>query len=621
MCVCCDPQRKSLAEYELYLGVDLFHLVTYWLCKRCGQSVEIASEMPVLSGRIFLPATRLALANAIFLTRTHLCIVTTFAVSKTPVMPPCAHATSPGASSAAPCAQRDRKWVLIASILGSSLAFMDGSVVNVSLPLLQASFHATSGAIQWVVQSYALFSASLLLLGGAIGDRFGRRSTYLVGIVIFTFASALCACSISLTQLIAARAVQGIGAALLIPQGLSILTSSFPTEERGPAIGTWSAWTSVFSALGPVAGGWLMQLWSWRLIFLMNLPIALVVVLLAPRIPESRATREDESAPPLDRLGAILTASAFAAITYALSFAPEFGWRSPMVRWLLIGGLTLLAGFILSQAERKNAMMPLALFRNRRFLAANLLSFLLYGALGGALYITPFYLIQVRHYAPVSAGAVFLPLIALMFVFSSRVGGLIPMIGERALLVFGAILSGAGFFAFALLDGQRGYTFAILPGVLLLGIGITCAVAPLTNAVMSSVPDAATGIASAVNNAVTRFASLLAVSLLALFMAHGFAASLDVQLNRSGLPVKAREQLIASQSHLHDTPVPVGLTISEQAEAGSLLDRAFLSGFQLVMFTCAAFSLAGALAVFVLLPKRSPDPSIQKEIEVAASLQ
>lgn len=482
---------------------------------------------------------------------------------------------------------------------------MDGSVVNVSLPTLQSSFHATSGAIQWVVQAYALFSASLLLLGGAIGDRYGRRRAFVFGIVIFALASGACACSISLAQLIAARAIQGVGAALLIPQGLSILASSFPAEERGRSIGIWSAWTSVFTALGPVAGGWLMQVWSWRLVFLMNLPIALLVILLAPRIPESHATREGESAEPIDRLGATLAILAFAAIIYALSFAPEVGWRNPRVLWLFVGGLVLLAAFILSQLGRRNAMMPLEFFRNPRFLAANFLTFLLYGALGGALYVTPFYLIQVRHYTPANAGAVFLPLIALMFIFSSRVGDLIPRIGERALLAVGATLSGAGFAAFALLDGQRGYVFAILPGVLLLGAGITLVVAPLTTAVMSSVPETATGIASAVNNALSRFAGLLAVSLLSLVLARGFGASLDAQLGRSALPVRAREQLTASQSHLHDTPIPTDLTANQRIEVGSLIDRAFLSGFQLVMFSCAAGSLAGALAVLFLLPRSS----------------
>ena len=530
--------------------------------------------------------------------------VKTAAVSKSHVAPPCAQVGSSAAAS--PCSPADRKWILMATILGSSLAFMDGSVVNVALPTLQATFKATSGDIQWVVQSYALFSAALLLLGGAIGDRYGRRRTFLWGVVLFALASTACAASVSIAQLVTARAVQGIGAALLIPQGLSILSASFEPEHRGGAIGTWSAWTSVFAALGPVAGGWLMQAWSWRLIFLLNLPLALIVILLAPRIPESRAVNEGETARSLDRLGATLATSAFAAIIYALSFAPEFGWEDPRVIWLFVAGLALLAAFLRSQSGRANAMMPLSLFRIPRVLAANLLTFLLYGALVGALYVTPFYLIQVRHYGPAQAGAVFLPLIALMFVFSTRVGVLIPRIGERVLLSVGATLAGGGFVAFALSDGLTGYVRAILPGVLLLGTGMTCAVAPLTTAVMSSVPESSAGIASAVNNAMSRLAGLIAVSLLSLVLAHGFAATLDARLRHSELSAEVRAELIANRSHLHGEPIPAGLTPDQRAEVASLLDLAFLSGFRSVMFACAAGAWAGALAVLVLLRKPAP---------------
>lgn len=531
-------------------------------------------------------------------------LVITGSIPKSHVVPPCSQLGSGIAAS--PCATADLRWILIATILGSSLAFMDGSVVNVALPTLQGKFHATAGRIQWVVQSYALFAAALLLLGGAIGDRYGRRRTFTWGVILFALASAACAASVSLGQLIAARAVQGVGAAVLIPQGLSILSTSFPADQRGRAIGTWSAWTSVFIALGPVAGGWLLQVWSWRLIFVLNLPVALLVIMLAPRIPESRAAVDRGSAPRLDHLGATLATLSFAAIIYSLSFAPELGWRDPRVIWLLLGGVVLLTAFLLSQSRRKNAMMPLSLFSNSRFLAANLLTVLLYGALGGALFVIPFYLIQVRHFAPAAAGAAFLPLIALMFFFSARVGALIPKAGERALLFTGAAFAGAGFAAFALLDNLQGYVLAVLPGVLLLGVGMTLAVAPLTTTVMSSVPEGETGIASAVNNALSRLASLVAVSLLSLVLAHGFAASLGAQLDRSGLPVAARDQMIANRSRLHDTPIPASLTQKQRIEVASLLDRAFLSGFRSVMLACTIGAWSGAVSVLVLLRKRTP---------------
>jgi EmrB/QacA subfamily drug resistance transporter len=478
---------------------------------------------------------------------------------------------------------------------------MDGTVVNVALPTLQSTFHATAAGIQWVVQGYALFAAALLLLGGAIGDHYGRRLTFLWGVALFALASAGCAASQSLGQLIGARAIQGMGAALLVPQGLSILSMSFPEQERAHAIGTWSAWTSVFGALGPVAGGWLMQVSSWRLIFLLNLPLVLLIVVLAPRIPESRAVG-DGPAQPLDRLGATLATLSFAAIIYALSFAPQLGWRNRMVGVPLLTGLVLFALFLGSQ-NRRNAMMPLALFRIPRFLAPNLLTFLLYGGLGGALYVIPFYMIQVRHYAPAAAGAVFVPLILILFVFSARVGSLVPRVGERLLMCAGAALSGAGFAAFAWLSSLHGYALSVLPPVILLGCGLTLAVSPLTNAVMSSVPPTQTGIASAVNNAISRLAALLAVSVLALVLTHGFVTTLRAHLASSTLPVQAQQQMWTHRARLHDIPLPTGLIPEQRDQAERLLDQAFLAGFRSVMLVCAFSAWGGGVAVLLLLPQ------------------
>jgi Na+/melibiose symporter-like transporter len=326
-----------------------------------------------------------------------------------------------------------------------------------------------------------------------------------------------------------------------------------------------------------------------------------VIMLLAPRIPESRAAGGGV-AQPLDRLGAALATLSFAGIVYALSFGSQLGWKNRRVIWPLVGGLVLLALFLRSQSNRPNAMMPLELFRIPRFLAANLLTFLLYGALGGSLYVIPFYLIQVRHYPPAAAGAVFVPLIVLMFLFSARVGALVPTLGERFLLCLGAALAGAGFAAFAWLDTLHGYVLSVLPPVLILGCGMTLCVAPLTYAVMSSVPENQTGIASAVNNALSRLAGLVAVSLLALLLAHGFVTSLTAQLAHSGLPVEVRAQFLNNRSRLHDIPIPAGLPPGQRAQAAALLDAAFLAGFRLVMLACAISSWSGGLAVLLLLP-------------------
>jgi hypothetical protein len=336
--------------------------------------------------------------------------------------------------------------------------------------------------------------------------------------------------------------------------------------------------------------------WSWRLIFLLNLPLALLVLLLAPRIPESRGKTQS-----LDWLGAALATTGFAAIIYALSFAPEVGWRNLRVTAPLAGCGLLLAAFLWSQAGRANAMMPLSLFRIPRFLAANLLTFLLYGALYGALFVIPFYVIQVRHYAPAEAGAVFLPLIAMMFFFSARVGAKAAKVGERRLLAGGALCAGAGFCLLAALSEHGGYWRSLLPGVLLLGVGVTLAVAPLTTAVMSSVDKIQTGIASAVNNALSRLAGLVSVSVLVFVLAHGFSMSLERELARSSLPDAARQQMTAQQARLHDTPIPGGLTEQQHAEAAEMLDRAFFAGYRTVMLWCAVSAWLGGLAVLVLL--------------------
>jgi EmrB/QacA subfamily drug resistance transporter len=476
---------------------------------------------------------------------------------------------------------------------------MDVSVVNVALPRLQAYFSATSGGIQWVIQSYALFCAALLLFGGTIGDRYGRRLTFVIGVLLFAIASTACAISHTLGQMIAARAIQGIGAALLIPQGLSILSASFPEDSRGRAIGTWSAWTSVFTALGPIAGGWLLQISSWRLIFLLNLPIVFLILVLIPKIPESRASSIDGSVASLDLLGAVLATSSFAAIVYALSFAPQFGWTDIRVIALFSVGLLLLGGFLHSQATRQNAMMPLRMFRSPRFLVANLMTFFLDGSVGGALYVMPFYLIQVRHYAPVLTGAVFLPFVGLMFFFSSRVGTMSPKVGERLLLFMGATFAGIGFATFAWLDYLRTYWYAVLPGVVLLGIGMTLAVAPLTTAVMSSVPEPETGIASAVNNTLSRLGALLAIPLLSLVLAHGFNAHLDNELQHASISIEAKNQIISNKAKLHEIPMPANLTLGQQKTISSAIDRSFLAGFRLVMLACAITAWIGALTILL----------------------
>ncbi|MDQ3467441.1 MAG: MFS transporter, partial [Chloroflexota bacterium] len=305
------------------------------------------------------------------------------------------------------------RWVLVATILGSSVAFIDGTVVNVALPTMQRALTATAAEMQWVVQAYALFLAALILVGGSLGDHFGRRRIFAFGVAIFTIASLGCGLAANAGQLITFRAVQGVGGALLVPGSLAIISAAFPDDAaRGRAIGTWSAFTSITSAIGPVLGGSLVDYASWRWVFLINLPLALVVLAITlTRVPESRDAEGAGGVRSLDWWGAALATLGLGALVFGLTNAPDLGWTDIAVAGPIVLGVALLALFLLVEARGRNPMMPLGLFRSRTFLGANLLTFLLYAVLGGALYFFPFNLIQVQGYSSAAAGAAFLPVI------------------------------------------------------------------------------------------------------------------------------------------------------------------------------------------------------------------
>ena len=318
--------------------------------------------------------------------------------------------------------QTNRQAVSLITILGSSLAFMDGSIVNVALPTIQRTFHAGTPSVQWVVQSYALFSAALLLFSRALGDQFGRKKIFMLGVAFFTTSSLGCAVANSLSFLIVWRSLQGIGASLLIPQSLAILSAAYSTEDRATAIGTWSAWTSVFGALGPVVGGWLIQSLNWRWTFAINLPVTVWIFFLLPKLRESESHFSVGSLRKLDLRGTLFNTLGLGAVVYSLSFASEYGWMDLRISGAFMAGMLLILAFLATQARRENALMPLSLFNNRRFLSVNIFTFLLYGALGATFYIVPFFAIQVKHSNAISTGAAFLPCIAVMLMFASRVG-------------------------------------------------------------------------------------------------------------------------------------------------------------------------------------------------------
>jgi EmrB/QacA subfamily drug resistance transporter len=531
-------------------------------------------------------------------------------IAKTPQTAPCLSAAASG-SDYQPCQPVDRKSILIMTILGSSLAFMDGSVVNVALPTFQTTFYATSSEVQWVVQSYALFCAALLLLGGALGDRLGRKRIFAIGIGLFTLASAGAALSMSLPRLVLSRSVQGVGAALLIPQSLAILSAAFPGRERASAIGAWSAWTSVFAALGPVVGGWLILVSTWRWIFVLNFPLAAWILLLLPKLRESNTEFSTLRLATFDLQGTLLNTLGLGAAVYSLSFGPQLGWANLRVVISMLAGISLIGAFLRSQWHNEHAMMPLSLFSNRRFLAVNLLTFFLYGSLGVAFYIVPFFSIQIKHLSPLATGAAFLPCIAVMFLFSSRVGRISSELGERSFLVVGAICSACGLALFGVFSHRQGYASALLPGMLLLGVGITVALSPLANVVMSSVPDEETAVASAVNNSISRIAGLVVLSIAAIFLSHGFDRSLLTQLDASSLPSQMKGQIYANHALMTAVRVPSDFGDGAERQGREIVDRAFTNGYSAVMYAAAIGMLLAALPIMLWWrePSRELDPN------------
>jgi EmrB/QacA subfamily drug resistance transporter len=402
-------------------------------------------------------------------------------------------------------------WVLIAAILGSAMTFIDSTAVNVSLPVIQHELHATTGQTQWVIEGYALFLSALILLGGAFGDLYGRRLVFACGIVIFAAASLACALSDSIAMLIAARCVQGVGGALSMPGSLSLISAAYDSEARGRAIGLWSGFSALTSAFGPILGGWLTQEFSWRYVFVINVPIALAVLLiLALRVPESR----DESADrKIDVAGATLATLGLGLLVYGL-IEMNGGRISLPALAAAIAGAGALVAFVFHERRTPDPMVPCDLFESRAFTAANVYTFFLYAAIGGSLYFVPFVLINVHHYSPAGAGAALLPFIFIMVVSSRWSGGLVARIGARTPLLLGALLAGLGFVAYALPGSGGSYWTTFFPAATILGLGGALFVAPLTTTVMNSVSIAHSGVASGVNNAVARTAGLIGVAAL-----------------------------------------------------------------------------------------------------------
>ncbi|MDX1655870.1 MAG: MFS transporter [Candidatus Competibacteraceae bacterium] len=488
-------------------------------------------------------------------------------------------------------AERRNRWVLLAAILGSGMIFIDSTVVNLALPALQEDLAASVSEIQWVVEAYTLFVAALLLVGGALGDRLGRRLTFNLGAGIFGLASLLCGIAPDALTLILARGLQGIGGALLVPNSLALIGAAFDRRSRGRAIGIWSGFSAVATGLGLVLGGMLIDFGHWRLIFLINVPLAVLALWITWRhVPESFGARSRR----LDWPGAGLATLGLGTVSFALIESTNLGLGHWLVLSCLTVGLVALVAFVRVEARAMAPMMPLELFRSPTFAGANLLTFLVYAALAGVLFLLPLNLVQVQGYSATGAGFAALPFILIIFTFSRWAGAMSDRFGPRRLLVVGSLLTAMGLLLLAHSGIGGGYWSSFFPGVALLGLGMALSAAPLTAAVVDSVEELRVGLASGVNNAISRAAALLAIALLGPLMFQIFRGQLLAGVAELDLDKGARAALTADLDQLAAIQLPPGLdgTLAQAVE--SAIDQAFVSGFQVAVTVTAILCLLGA---------------------------
>lgn len=494
-------------------------------------------------------------------------------------------------------------WVLAATIIGSGMAFIDGTVVSVALPAIAREFNATGTEVQWVVESYALMLSALLLVGGSLGDRFGRRRVYALGIGLFTLASVACGLAPSATWLIFARGVQGIGGALLVPGSLALISASFEPSERGRAIGTWSGFSGITAAIGPLVGGWLVE-HSWRWAFFLNLPLAAIVLLLLPRVPESR----NPQAKSLDLAGSVFATLGLGGLVYGLIESSERGFGHPaIVAALAVGGFSL-GAFVAVEARSKSPMLPLTLFRSPDFTGANVLTLFLYGALSSVFFFFPLNLIQVQGYSPLEAGAALLPFIAILFFFSRWSGGLVARYGARRPLLIGPAIVAVGFLLMSRPGIGGPYWTTFFPAILVVGVGMAVSIAPLTTAVMNAVAQENAGIASGVNNAVSRAAGLLSIAIFGILLANIYGRELERRVAALPIDASARQEILSERSRLAAAEPPQSLDGEGRVNVRTAIRASFVDGFRAVSRLSALLALAAVLSTWLLIG-RDPKPS------------
>jgi EmrB/QacA subfamily drug resistance transporter len=501
-----------------------------------------------------------------------------------------------------PLSSAKGKWIMVSAILASAMAFIDSTALNVVLPSLQKSLNATGADLFWLLNAYLLMLASLILIGGSLGDKLGRKKIFITGIAIFIIGSAACGMAPGISLLIAFRIIQGIGGALMIPGSLSLISSSINEKERGKAIGTWSAITTVVTMGGPILGGALADAGLWRFIFFINVPIGLAALLILwLKVDESRDTDGDQS---IDTPGAVAIAIGLALLTFGFLRVPAVGWHNPQVYFSLAGGAIFFTAFIFIEQKSKHPMMPLQLFRNLTFSGANLLTLFLYAGLGSGMLFLSLNLVQVQGYSQLQSGLTFLPFTILMIAIARFAGGLADKYGPRRLLILGPALAGLGLLILSFVkqtNGASDYWTTFFPGIIVFGLGMSFTVAPLTAAVMGSVSNHLSGTASGVNNALSRIANVFANAIFGALAVLLFSGALQTEIKGLPVNIKDKQEITAEAVNLGNAKVPPNISSPESITIEKAYHSAFIHAYQSIMQISAALGFLGALMAFVFI--------------------
>lgn len=501
-----------------------------------------------------------------------------------------------------------KRWTLVASILGLSIVIIDGTVVGIALPEIREDLGASLADQQWILDGYLLPLAALMLLGGALGDLYGRRRLFVIGLVGFAVTSLLCGLAQDPGQLIAARALQGVTGALLIPGTLSLITATFARAERGRAIGSWAAWSGLAGALAPLVGGLLIDTLSWRWIFFLNVPvIAVTLVVTALAVSESR---DESRARRLDVPGALLAALGLGGVTFALIEGRGLGWDSPVTLGAAGGGLAALVAFLWVEHRSSHALLPLEYFRSGNFAWANVATLLVYSALSGVFFVLPLFLQGTGGYTALAAGASLLPVTALLLAFSSRIGGLADRLGPRWFMPAGPAVAAVGLLLLLRVGAEADYLTTLLPAITVFGLGLTITVSPLTTTVMNAVEESHAGVASAVNNAMSRVAGLLGIAVLGVLVAVSFGNRVD-DAAAAGLGAEARTALAAAREEPFARAEVASLPADARAAVSQAVDAGSVTAFHWAAAGGALFALLGGVASAFGIrnpPRTEPEP-------------